>query len=677
MLSLRSRICSLALGAILVSSSTVFAQAVPGQQPGVEVLARGAVHEAYASTAEFPTPGAPVGKVPPQPIEELPPDQRPTGDNVQWIPGYWSWDEERNDFIWISGFWRAAPPGRVWVPGSWREGRGGWQWASGFWQTAQQPTQNLEYLPQPPQPLEVAPQVPAPQPMSYYVPGCWVFRDRYVWRPGFWIDHRPGWIWVPASYRWSPAGYVFVEGYWDLPLHERGVLFAPVAFQPGVIVRPQFVYTPTYVVAQPALVSSLFIRRGHGHYYFGDYFEQRYVSIGFNAWCGNVRGTSFALSVGFGRANTYDPNWAYYQLHHRSDPVWATNVGDIYAARFRGDAPRPPRTLVQQNTVVNNITNVTNTNIVNNNVTNIINNNTTNNNTTNNITRNNQALTMVTPLKTVNNFNPAVTLQSVKQEERTREVQLVKQMNDVGTQRTKMESSLVNRQMVPQTATDKPRQMKLELPQQVVTRAQAPVQSSKAPPPPPQQAEMRRPEVKAVVAPTSVKPEVKSVVPPMPVSKPTTQPMPVKPVVPQVPVKPEVKPVVPQVPVKPEVKPVVPPAPVSKPTTQPMPVKPEVKSVVPQVPVKPEVKSVVPPAPTTQPMPVKPEVKPVVPQVPVSKPVVPPAPVSKPVTPPAPVGKPVTPPAPVGKPVTPPAPVGKPVTPTTKPTEKKPEPGKG
>src|SRR5947199_7496358 len=78
---------------------------------GVEVLARGPVHEAYATTVEFPTPSPVVPKVPPAPIEELPPDQKPDGDNVQWIPGYWSWDEERTDFIWISGFWRQPPPG--------------------------------------------------------------------------------------------------------------------------------------------------------------------------------------------------------------------------------------------------------------------------------------------------------------------------------------------------------------------------------------------------------------------------------------------------------------------------------------------------------------------------------------------------------------------------------------
>ena len=83
--------------------------AQPGLQPakddGVEVLARGPVHEAYAATVEYPTGGGPVvGKQPPEVIEELPPDQKPDGDNVQWIPGYWAYDDDRTDYIWISGF---------------------------------------------------------------------------------------------------------------------------------------------------------------------------------------------------------------------------------------------------------------------------------------------------------------------------------------------------------------------------------------------------------------------------------------------------------------------------------------------------------------------------------------------------------------------------------------------
>src|SRR5690349_20461036 len=61
--------------------------------PGGEVLTRGPVHEAFAEVVAYdPEPGVIVTKAPPDPIEEIPPEERPEGYNVTWIPGYWSWD---------------------------------------------------------------------------------------------------------------------------------------------------------------------------------------------------------------------------------------------------------------------------------------------------------------------------------------------------------------------------------------------------------------------------------------------------------------------------------------------------------------------------------------------------------------------------------------------------------
>ena len=118
------------------AQAQVTAQAdAQSQEQGVEVLTRGPLHEAFASAVSFdPQPGITVNTAPPQPIEEIPPDQRPAGDNVTWIPGYWGWDEDSSDFIWVSGIWRNLPPGRQWVPGYWADlGGGKWQWTSGYW----------------------------------------------------------------------------------------------------------------------------------------------------------------------------------------------------------------------------------------------------------------------------------------------------------------------------------------------------------------------------------------------------------------------------------------------------------------------------------------------------------------------------------------------------------------
>ena len=53
---------------------------------------------------------------------------------------------------------------------------------------------------------------------------------------------------------------------------------------------------------------------------------------------------------------TIDVNYGYYRHTYAENPAWERNLRTLYADRYSGDVPRPPRTLVQQNTVINNIT---------------------------------------------------------------------------------------------------------------------------------------------------------------------------------------------------------------------------------------------------------------------------------------------------------------------------------
>ena len=241
-------------------------------EEGVQVLTRGPVHEAFAETVTFdPEPGIVVPKAPPAAIEELPPDQRPEGANVAWIPGYWGWDDERSDFLWVSGVWRALPPGRQWVPGYWGRSSQGFQWTSGYWADAQ--ASEVEYLPEPPATVEVGPNIAAPSADHMWLPGCWVWQQsRYAWRPGFWATVQSDWVWIPAHYVWAPRGYVFVDGYWDYSIGRRGVLFAPVYFHRSLYSRPGFSYSPSMVIDLGVFTNHLFLRPQYQHYYFGDYY---------------------------------------------------------------------------------------------------------------------------------------------------------------------------------------------------------------------------------------------------------------------------------------------------------------------------------------------------------------------------------------------------------------------
>jgi hypothetical protein len=243
---------------------------------GAEVLTRGPVHEAFAGTISYdPEPGMIVDREPPVLIEEVPPEQRLEGDNVTWIPGYWAWDDDQNDFLWISGIWRNLPPDREWVPGYWAEAEGKWQWTSGYWEDAE--TTEVSYLPDPPRSLETGPNVEATSNDQTWIPGNWVYREeRYAWRPGTWVAARENWVWVPAYYRWTRRGYVYVDGYWDYPPVRRGVVFAPVRFQRDYISRPHYTYSPVTVISLAVFTNHLFVRPSHNHYYFGDYYEPRY-----------------------------------------------------------------------------------------------------------------------------------------------------------------------------------------------------------------------------------------------------------------------------------------------------------------------------------------------------------------------------------------------------------------
>jgi hypothetical protein len=313
----------------------------PVPEDSIEVQTSGPIHEAFATplTTEL-SEGIVVGQQPPEPIEELPPEQRPEGSNVVWIPGYFGWDEQRNDFLWISGFWRDIPPGRVWVSGYWTQAAAGFQWVPGFWTSAEQ--NEVTYLPQPPEIIETGPSIEQPSTNHFWVPGHWSWiGDHYVWRPGYWSRIHPDWVWVPPHYVWCPSGFVFVDGYWDYPVVRRGLLFAPAYFDPVIYRRPYY-YTPSIVWSTHLLTRHLWVRPAYHHYYFGDYYDDRYVDRGFRPWY---------LSFTFGRVS-YDPLFSYYRWYHRGDRDWVRDVRDRHDYYRRNRDHRPPRTYLDQQRIV-------------------------------------------------------------------------------------------------------------------------------------------------------------------------------------------------------------------------------------------------------------------------------------------------------------------------------------
>ena len=334
-ITLSGAIAALVVAATLSAPAPVRAQAAPAEAEDVQVLTRGPVHEAFAEAVTFtPEPGVIVKTAPPAAVEELPPEQKPDGDNVTWIGGYWSWDDDQNDFLWISGIWRNLPPGRQWVPGYWNDlGDSQYQWTSGYW--ADSAATEVTYIPTPPpRNLDSGANTDAPAEDSSWIPGNYVYvQTRYVWRPGYWTPLRPNWTWVPSRYIWTPRGYVYVDGYWDYAVASRGVLFAPVYYHRHVYGDPGYYYTPSIVIALDMFADHLFVRPRYGHYYFGDYYAARYGDAGY-----------FAAYSWSSHHHGYDPIFAYERWEHRHDRGWELSRRNDFAYfRDHADA-RPPHT---------------------------------------------------------------------------------------------------------------------------------------------------------------------------------------------------------------------------------------------------------------------------------------------------------------------------------------------
>lgn len=329
--------------AVLLCGGTISAQGPEELPPeidseGVQTLTRGPVHEAFASPAAAdPAPGMIIPKAPPEDIKETPPEYQPEGDNVQWFPGYWAWDEDRDDFIWISGIWRDPPPGRRWVPGYWAEVSGGFQWVAGFWIPEQ--VEEMEYLKPPPASLEQGPSVASPGDDYFYIPGSWAYvNDDYRWSAGYWAPYREEWVYVQPQWVWTPRGCIYNPGYYDWRAPRRGQIFAPVYINPVVYGRPAYVYTPRCVINTSNLFVHLWVRDSYCHYYFGNYYGPTYVNRHFTPWC-NYNS----------RPRCYDPLLNYCNVHYRRQGIdYVNRVQGWHKHYDKHEHERPAMTYREQ-----------------------------------------------------------------------------------------------------------------------------------------------------------------------------------------------------------------------------------------------------------------------------------------------------------------------------------------
>jgi hypothetical protein len=303
---------------------------------GYAVLLAGPVHEALLMRTELSVDGLEpifVTQSPPAAVLERPADSgnanslpsvpkfegnpKLAESSVKWIAGYWSWLEAAQRYVWVSGVYRAAPPGREWIAGSWTETNDGHRWRNGYWAEASKSkvAQQLRNLPTTPPPAirGESPSLPPPTADSFWIRGYWMLANlgtggakgnsveltseaAYSWQAGYWATRSPEWIWQPAHFAETDAGFVFVTGYWDFEPQYRGQAFACVVFDemPATGVN----YQPLYPLSRPAAtLLHLFAKEGLRNYFYGDYYDQRHLDSGYQAWYELVQTDSAATET--------------------------------------------------------------------------------------------------------------------------------------------------------------------------------------------------------------------------------------------------------------------------------------------------------------------------------------------------------------------------------------------
>ena len=306
-----------------------------------DVLTSGPVHEAFADLVPLDADELlTVDREPPQPVDEVPPEVQPDDDSV-WVPGYWNFDPQIEDFVWVTGVYRKPPPGRRWVPGYWTEVDDGWQRIPGFWAPIEEQTVN--YLPMPPASLELGPSSPAPNDNCFWIPGRWSWPTKgYAWQAGCWATVQPNWVWVPTHYAWTPGGCIRIPGYWDYPFYNRGLLYAPIYYRRPLYLTSAYRFYPRVLWNTSRLVFNLFAHPRGRHYYYGNYYGPLNAGRGILPWY------AYSRTRGY-----YDPLFTYYRHDWRRSPFdrsyssWDKFQYGHYRHVHDHAAARPPRTFAE------------------------------------------------------------------------------------------------------------------------------------------------------------------------------------------------------------------------------------------------------------------------------------------------------------------------------------------
>lgn len=210
------------------------------------------VHEALVTRVSPLAPIEVISQQPPAPRYEQPPAQ--PNPNMQWIEGYWAWDRDARDFVWVCGIWRLAPSSHSWVSGYWQNSNNGYWWVGGYWNKDGSLALVSKKAP-PNAPEEKMGRPPSDQ--YFWAPGYWNYQSgsqQFSWLGGSWQPYDDHVVFVPAFWQYRPEGYMFHPAFWDWTLADRGQAYdcdggaALVPLPAETIISRIYVWYPDYSV---------------------------------------------------------------------------------------------------------------------------------------------------------------------------------------------------------------------------------------------------------------------------------------------------------------------------------------------------------------------------------------------------------------------------------------------
>lgn len=288
------------------------------QTQTIQTYENGPIHEAFVTPSSGRLLLDSIAEQPPEDIAERIPRQNDM--QSEWVSGYWHWDFDLHDFVWVSGVWRRPPPGHQWIIGFWKSFEEEWVWIPGYW--SKTAPENADYIGvAPPDPIDEN-MGPPPSGNYFWNPGHWFFlydKNDYQWVPGHWEELDPNWVFIPSHYTWRPGGYVYISAYWDWTLEERGTAYSAVIIDPDY--RYQIVFEPILVLKPEMIIRRLFVHYPdyltvvhHNYHYHQDYWNSFCCSPPWWSW-----DTWWALSW-----HDHWGLWWWYTHPDYPQPYWMT-----------------------------------------------------------------------------------------------------------------------------------------------------------------------------------------------------------------------------------------------------------------------------------------------------------------------------------------------------------------